>query len=88
MTKMSPAEKQYFDALMAGSDSGTGIAAVVRGATSLGASFNVYRRSSALAQSFRTTGKYLRFNSSILHRVNKFAILITAHQWTAQDEWF
>jgi 4-carboxymuconolactone decarboxylase len=88
VTEMSPAQKQYFDALMAGPVSGTGSAAVVQGATSLGAPFNVYMRSPVLAQSFRTTGEYLRFKSSIPFRLNEFAILITARQWTAQYEWF
>ena len=77
VTEMSPAQKQYFEALMAGPVSGTGSAAVVQGATSLGAPFNVYMRSPVLAQSFRTTGEYLRFNSSIPFRLNEFSILIT-----------
>ena len=88
VTEMSPAQKQYFDALMAGPVSGTGSAAVVQGATSRGAPFHGSMRSPVLAHSFRTPGEYLRFNSSIPFRLNEFAILITARQWTSQYEWF
>ena len=31
---------------------------------------------------------YLRFNSSVPRRLNEFAILITAREWTSQIEWF
>ena len=88
VTEMTPEQKKYFEALMAGPVSGTGSAAVVQGATSLGAPFNVYMRSPVLAEQFRKTGEYLRFNSTIPHRLNELAILITARQWTAQYEWF
>ncbi len=88
VTEMSPAQKQYFEALMSGPVSGTGSAAVVQGATSVGAPFNVYLRSPLLAEQFRKTGEYIRFNSTIPARLNEFAILITARQWTAQYEWF
>jgi len=88
VTEMTPAQKQYFEALMAGPVSGTGSAAVVKGATSVGAPFNVYMRSPVLAEQFRKTGEYIRFNSTIPARLNEFAILITARQWTAQYEWF
>jgi 4-carboxymuconolactone decarboxylase len=36
----------------------------------------------------RVVGEYLRFESSIPARLNEFAIMITARQWTAQYEWF
>jgi len=88
VTEMTPAQKQYFDALMAGPVSGTGSAGVMQGATSLGAPFNVYLRSPLLADQLRKVGEYLRFGSSIPARLNEFAILITARQWTAQYEWF
>ena len=88
VTEMTPPQKQYFEALMAGPVSGTGSAAVVQGATSVGAPFNVYMRSPVLAEQFRKTGEYIRFNSTIPARLNEFAILITARQWTAQYEWF
>ena len=88
VTEMTAEQKKYFDALMAGPVSGTGSAGVVQGATSLGAPFNVYMRSPVLAERLREVGEYLRFKSSIPARLNEFAILITARQWTAQYEWF
>lgn len=86
--QMTPDQKKYFDNLMAGPVSGTGSAAVVQGATSVGAPFNVYLRSPKLAEAFRQTGEYLRFNSSLPARLNELAILITAQHWSAQYEWY
>ena len=88
VAEMTPDQKKYFDGLMAGPVSGTGSAGVVQGATSLGAPFNVYLRSPVLADRLREVGEYLRFKSSMSPRLNEFAILITARQWTAQYEWF
>ncbi len=88
VTEMTADQRKYFDGLMAGPVSGTGSAGVVQGATSLGAPFNVYLRSPVLADRLRVVGEYLRFESSIPARLNEFAILITARQWTAQYEWF
>jgi len=86
--QMSPEQKSYFDALMAGPISGTGSAGVVQGATSLGAPFNVLLRSPVMAERLRKLGEYLRFESTIPKRLNEFAILVTARIWTAQYEWY
>jgi 4-carboxymuconolactone decarboxylase len=45
-------------------------------------------RSPGLMERTQKVGEYLRFNSSIPRRLNEFAILVTARQWTAQMEWF
>ena len=45
-------------------------------------------RSPDLMSRTQKVGEYLRFNSSLPRRLNEFAILITARQWTAQLEWF
>ena len=45
-------------------------------------------RSPGLMERTQKVGEYLRFGSSIPRRLNEFAILITARQWTAQMEWF
>jgi len=50
LSEMTPEQRTYFEALMAGPVSGTGSAGVVQGATSLGAPFNVYLRSPVLAE--------------------------------------
>ena len=86
--QMTPDQKQYFDNLMAGPVSGTGCAAVVKGATSVAAPFNVYLRSPKLAETLRQAGEQLRFHSSLPARLNEFAILITAQHWSAQYEWY
>ena len=44
-------------------------------------------RSPDLMSRTQKVGEYLRFGSSIPPRLNEFAILITARQWTAQIEW-
>lgn len=86
--QMSPAQRQYFDAMMSGPVSGTGSSAVVSGAKNLGAPFNVYLRSPELAEVLRKLGEQIRFKSSLPTKLNEFAILITARHWGAQYEWF
>ena len=55
--------------------------------------FNPYGPNAALLRSpdlmarTQRVGEYLRYNSSIPQRLNEFAILITARQWSSQTEW-
>jgi 4-carboxymuconolactone decarboxylase len=86
--QMTPEQKKYFDHMMSGPVSSTGSAAVVKGANSLAAPFNVYMRSPKLAEALRQTSEYLRFNSSLPPRLNELAILIVAQEWSAQYEWY
>jgi 4-carboxymuconolactone decarboxylase len=86
-SEMTPAQRAYADAVMAGPVSATGSAAVVPGANTIGSPFNVYLRSPELAQELRKVGERIRFNSSLPARLNEFAILITARHWRAQYEW-
>jgi len=44
-------------------------------------------RSPELMERTQKVGEYLRYKSSIPARLNEFAILITAREWTAQTEW-
>jgi len=55
---------------------------------SLSGPFNAWLRSPQLADRLQRVGEYLRFHSSVPARLNEFAILITARQWTAQYEWY
>lgn len=55
---------------------------------SLSGPFNTWLRSPQLADRLQRVGEYLRFHSSVPTRLNEFAILITARQWTAQYEWY
>ena len=44
-------------------------------------------RSPELMERAQKVGEYLRYKTSIPARLNEFAILVTARQWTAQTEW-
>lgn len=55
---------------------------------SLGGPFNAWLRSPELGDRLQKVGEYVRFHSSLPPRLNEFAILITAREWTAQYEWF
>jgi 4-carboxymuconolactone decarboxylase len=86
--EMTPDQRKYADAVMAGPTSATGSAAVVPGASTIGSPFNVYLRSPRLAEQLRGVSEYIRFKTSLPAKLNEFAILITARQWGAQYEWF
>lgn len=86
-SEMTPEQRVYADATLAGPVSATGSAAVVPGATSLGSPFNVYLRSPVLAENLRKVFEHVRFKSTLPPRLNELAILVTARQWTAQYEW-
>jgi len=87
-SEMTPDQRRYADAVMAGPTSSTGSAAVVPGASTIGSPFNVYLRSPVLADQLRRVGEHIRFKSSLPAKLNEFAILVTARQWGAQYEWF
>ena len=55
---------------------------------SLSGPFNAWLRSPELADRLRKVGEYIRFNTSLPHRLNEFAILITAREWSSQYEWY
>jgi 4-carboxymuconolactone decarboxylase len=44
-------------------------------------------RSPDLMSRTQKVGEYLRYSSSLPARLNEFAIMVTARQWTAQVEW-
>ncbi len=54
----------------------------------LGGPFNAWLRSPELGDRLQKVGEYIRFHSSLPARLNEFAILIVAREWTAQYEWF
>jgi 4-carboxymuconolactone decarboxylase len=74
--QMTPEQKKVADAIMSGPRK------------SLSGPFNAWLRSPALADRLQAVGEYLRFNTSIDHRLNEFAILIAARFWTSQYEWY
>jgi 4-carboxymuconolactone decarboxylase len=75
LDQMSPEQKKVAEAIMSGPRGG------LRGP------FNALLRSPELADRLQKVGEYIRFNTSLPHRLNEFAILITAREWTSQYEW-
>ena len=73
--QMTPEQKRVADAILAGPRK------------SLSGPFNAWLRSPELADRLQKVGEYLRFETSLPHRLNELAILITARRWTAQFEW-
>lgn len=73
---MTPEQRKVAEAIMSGPRN------------SLSGPFNAWLRSPELADRLQKVGEYLRFNTSLDHRLNKFAILITAREWDSQYEWY
>ena len=73
---MTPEQKKVAEAIMSGPRN------------RLSGPFNAWLRSPELADRLQKVGEYLRFNTSLDHRLNEFAILITAPEWSSQYEWF
>jgi 4-carboxymuconolactone decarboxylase len=74
--QMSPEQKTMYDAIMAGPRH------------SIEGPFNAWMRSPELGNRLQRVGEYLRFNTTIPHNLNEFAILITAVEWKAGFEWY
>jgi 4-carboxymuconolactone decarboxylase len=50
--------------------------------------FNAWLRSPDLGDRLQKVGEYIRYNTSLPLRLNEFAILIAAREWTSQYEWY
>ena len=85
--EMTPEQKAAADALRAGPRASVGSSANAS-PDSIGSPFNIWVRSPELLDRLQKVGEYIRFRSSLPPRLNEFAILITAREWTAQYEWF
>jgi 4-carboxymuconolactone decarboxylase len=75
-SQMTPDQKAMYDAIIAGPRH------------SIEGPFNAWMRSPDLGNRLQRVGEYLRFNTTIPHNLNEFAILITAVEWKAGFEWF
>src|SRR5258708_25190948 len=73
--ELTPEQRGLVDALLSGP----------RG--DLNGPFNVYLRSPDLGDRLQRVGEFIRFRTSLPDRLNQFAILITAREWTAQYVW-
>ncbi len=76
LDKMSPAQHAVADAIMTGPRK------------SINGPFNAWLRSPELADRLQKVGEYLRFKTSLDHRINEMAILMTAQAWGCQYEWY
>jgi len=54
----------------------------------IGGPYNPLLRSPVMAERMFRLLDYLRFNTSVPRKLNEFAILIVARQWTSQVEWY
>jgi 4-carboxymuconolactone decarboxylase len=88
LAEMTPEQRAVADAIMKGSRVAVGSPATAPGATSLASPFNVWNRRPELADRLQRIGEYIRFKSSLPPRLNEFAILIVAREWSSQYEWF
>ncbi len=74
--QMTPEQKTMTDHVLAGD----------RG--SMNGPYNVLLRSPEMGDLAQKYGAYMRFHSSIPHKLNELAILITARFWNSQYEWY
>jgi 4-carboxymuconolactone decarboxylase len=74
--QMTPEQKRVADAIVSGPRK------------TLSGPFNAWLRSPELADRLQRVGEYLRFNTSLDHRLNEFAILITGQFWNCEYEWY
>ncbi len=74
-TEMTVAQRQVYDAILAGPR------------TAIGGPFMAWLRSPELADKAQELGAYCRYNTSLPPRLSELAILITARHWRANVEW-
>ncbi len=74
--QMNADQKAMYDAILAGPRHSTQ------------GPFNAWLRSPQLGDRLQRVGEYLRFDTTLPHKLNEFAILITAVEWKAGFEWY
>jgi 4-carboxymuconolactone decarboxylase len=74
--QMNADQKAMYDAILAGPRHSTQ------------GPFNAWLRSPKLGDRLQRVGEYLRFDTTLPHKLNEFAILITAVEWKAGFEWY
>lgn len=86
LEEMTPEQRAVADAIRSGPRAA--VAGSSANAATPGSPFNPWLRSPEAADLLQRLGAYLRFKSSLPPRLNEFAILITARDWTSQYEWY
>ena len=86
--QMNADQKRLLEALLAGprGEGNTSHEAVQK--MLRGGPFNAWMRSPDLGNRLQNVGEYVRYRTSLPPRLNEFAILITAREWTSQYEWY
>jgi 4-carboxymuconolactone decarboxylase len=85
--RMDAEQKKLLDALLAGPRGGGDATSATVNELMRGGPFNAWMRSPELGDRLQKVGEYIRFNTSLPLRLNEFAILITAREWSSQFEW-
>jgi len=84
---LTPEQRKVYDAIRSGARSKLANSAAAQPGP-LGGPFNVWLRSPGIGNLIQGLGEEIRFRSSLPSKLNEFAIIITARQWTSQYEWF
>jgi 4-carboxymuconolactone decarboxylase len=85
--QMNAEQKKLLDALLAGPRGGGDASPEAVQRILRGGPFNAWMRSPDLGNRLQNVGEYIRYKTSLPLRLNEFAILITAREWTSQYEW-
>jgi len=85
LDEMTPEQRAVAEAIRSGPRAS--VPGSSANAATPGSPFNPWLRSPEAADILQRLGTYLRFKSSLPPRLNEFAILITARDWTSQYEW-
>jgi 4-carboxymuconolactone decarboxylase len=85
--QMNADQKKLLEALLAGPRGGGNTRPEAVQKMLRGGPFNAWTRSPDLGNRLQNVGEYIRYRTSLPLRLNEFAILITAREWTSQYEW-
>ena len=86
--QMNVDQKKLLEVLLAGPRVGGNASPEAVQQRLRGGPFNAWMRSPDLGNRLQNVGEYIRFRTSLPLRLNEFAILITAREWTSQYEWY
>jgi 4-carboxymuconolactone decarboxylase len=86
--QMNAEQKQLLDALLAGPRGGGDASPEAAAKMLRRGPFNAWMRSPDLGNRLQNVGAYIRYKTSLPLKLNEFAILITAREWTSQYEWY
>ena len=86
--QMNADQKKLLEALLAGPRGGGNTSPEAVQKMLHSGPFNAWMRSPDLGNRLQNVGEYIRYRTSLPLRLNEFAILITAREWTSQYEWY